>query len=487
MDEANNEITIYSHAPIGLREIALMAIKLKVEPFVHEPADNSPKEDDETLINKINKTDLPKLIDGMNQEFLEGYVKNNKVSELYSSDDARTGYCGRADFKGSTRDNIFTFIQWNRMYGGLDCRRSFPNGMKLRFVHGHDDPYVGIDYYGYKALLAESNEEAKIDSLDNLLGKRHTGSRWSYEENAGNYNAYVSYDDNKFVSYRDQMKEYIDVKRKKVSYEESQVGSYKNKMGRNRSVEHNRKPMSLLAAFGMALALETIKAPPVVLALRHFPSVIFSSSLATALTFSGIGLLVGGCILFALYKKYAASVSSESGSNLWLAMKNDPKRILGIFVAAAVTAVPVVVLAILHFPALLLVSSFATNFIFSAIGSLVGGFILEHYWGPVLGHEKSDKLEQAIGRQDKKDKGETFHGGASRSIPPKGNHEHGDKGAGGDKTEDGINDNDPTLQNRSRKLLINNGVLSAGRGEARSKSEGISQHRTDEGILVASV
>lgn len=113
LSKDQKEITIYSHAGIGLNTIKTLAEKLKVEYI------------DKTLI------DLAQTIDRINAQFQE-HVQNDTVNTLYTDKKMRQGYVG-----SDLSDAPFEFIMWNRLYNKID-RPAEHSGYKVKFVHGHD-------------------------------------------------------------------------------------------------------------------------------------------------------------------------------------------------------------------------------------------------------------------------------------------------------------------------------------------------------------
>jgi len=110
------EITIFSHAGIGLEEIKKLAEQLNVR-----------------YTDKTAK-DLANTIDDINRVFQQNHVQTNKVHELYTQEDMVKGYGGYADLRHAP----FVFIMWNRSYDFL-TRPSEKNNYKINFAHGHDN------------------------------------------------------------------------------------------------------------------------------------------------------------------------------------------------------------------------------------------------------------------------------------------------------------------------------------------------------------
>ncbi len=131
-----NQVFIFSHAPIGLKTVMSLAKKLNV-PYL----DDSPH----LLMQTINQ---------INKVFFENYVRQNKVHTLFDPAILEAGYCG---YKINPETNPFEHLIWNRDYEDLD-RPFVHKQYNLNFVHGHD---------------ATPETEKNIYNLDgdNLLGK----------------------------------------------------------------------------------------------------------------------------------------------------------------------------------------------------------------------------------------------------------------------------------------------------------------------------
>ncbi|WP_324607133.1 Dot/Icm T4SS effector Wip [Legionella adelaidensis] len=132
LSEDKKEITIYSHAGIGLNTIRSLAEKLKVE------------YKDQTA------SELAQTIDSINIEF-QKHVKSNTVNTLYSREKMYVGYYGYSEIS----DAPLEFIMWNRFYHSLERPASY-SGYKINFVHGHD---------------SHDPTRENIYNLDNALGK----------------------------------------------------------------------------------------------------------------------------------------------------------------------------------------------------------------------------------------------------------------------------------------------------------------------------
>ncbi|NDH08693.1 MAG: type IV secretion protein Dot [Gammaproteobacteria bacterium] len=137
LSEDKTEITIYSHAAIGLDTIELLAEKLKVE------------------YQDSTTSELAQTIDNINEQF-QIHVQDNTVHTLYTPEKMREGYEGgtwrdRPDLS----DEPLTFIMWNRRYTEIN-RPAEHLGYKVCFAHGHDS---NDRSYGH------------LYNLDNYLGK----------------------------------------------------------------------------------------------------------------------------------------------------------------------------------------------------------------------------------------------------------------------------------------------------------------------------
>ena len=137
LSEDKKEISIYSHALIGLSNVENLASQLKVN------------YDDSTAVK------LAETIEEVNNKF-QSYVMKNKVNELY---DARI------------QAGPLWFVMWNRNHATL-IRPKEKNNYKLNFIHGHD---------------SREKTLGNIYNLDNTLGK-------SEVENKGTYTFTYSHD-----------------------------------------------------------------------------------------------------------------------------------------------------------------------------------------------------------------------------------------------------------------------------------------------------
>lgn len=139
--DTTNELTIFSHAPIGIGEIELLTNKMAVH--CHD-----------TLHLCIKK---------INQNF-HNYMKNPKkrISTLYFNNDyfqpnSPTSPQTRSNAQKTnvaTKENIIHYCMWNRNINDIHRPRVYHDYL-LTFIHGHDS--------------SESNEK-HVHSLNNTLG-----------------------------------------------------------------------------------------------------------------------------------------------------------------------------------------------------------------------------------------------------------------------------------------------------------------------------
>lgn len=141
LSEDNKEITIYSHAGIGLNTIKSLAQKLNVE------------------FKDTTAEDLARTIDNINEQF-QTHVQNNTVNTLYTREKMYSGYSGYSDLS----DAPVEFIMWNRLYHHID-RPAVHSGYNVNFVHGHDSSDPTKD---------------NIYNLDNSLGKMEHMNKGAY-------------------------------------------------------------------------------------------------------------------------------------------------------------------------------------------------------------------------------------------------------------------------------------------------------------------
>ncbi|KTD20668.1 Dot/Icm T4SS effector Wip [Legionella londiniensis] len=143
LNDDQNEITIYSHAGIGLTNIQAIAKKLGVTYW-----DSSVKS-------------LAATIENINTKFQE-YVQNHTVHTLYDQDNI-TG-----EFQ-EPESAPFEHLMWNRSYSTLD-RPAQKNNYQIQFAHGHDSTELTHEH---------------IFNLDNVLGKKNPFN--GDTNNCGNY------------------------------------------------------------------------------------------------------------------------------------------------------------------------------------------------------------------------------------------------------------------------------------------------------------
>jgi hypothetical protein len=139
---SDNNITIYSHAGIGLNTIQTLAQKLEVD------------------YQDTTTDELAQTIDNINAAFQQ-YVQSNTVNTLYTRDKMLQGYSGYVELC----DAPFEFIMWNRVYDNIH-RPTSQHDYSMHFVHGHD---TDDKQYG-----------SHIFNLDNLLGKGQYFSQGAY-------------------------------------------------------------------------------------------------------------------------------------------------------------------------------------------------------------------------------------------------------------------------------------------------------------------
>ncbi len=132
LSKNKNEITIYSHAPIGLSIIKKLAEKLHV------------------AYQDATVSLLAATIDRVNMAF-QTHVSENFVHRLYEASILQAAYSSRFDL----RNYPMEYIMWNRLYEGID-RPDKHSDYQIKFVHGHDSSYT--------------IKEKHIINLDNILG-----------------------------------------------------------------------------------------------------------------------------------------------------------------------------------------------------------------------------------------------------------------------------------------------------------------------------
>jgi hypothetical protein len=142
LSEDKKEITIYSHAGIGLNTIKSLAQKLKVE------------------YKDATASELAQTIDSINVQF-QKHVQNNTVNTLYAREKMYEGYYS---INSDLSDAPLEFIMWNRLYHHID-RLAVHSGYNVNFVHGHDSSDPTKD---------------NIYNLDNALGKMEDMNQGAY-------------------------------------------------------------------------------------------------------------------------------------------------------------------------------------------------------------------------------------------------------------------------------------------------------------------
>lgn len=123
LDKSNNEITIFSHAPIDLADIKGLSLYFDV-PY-----------NDRSIVT------FGEMIDAINGK--------TKPDQLYP-------HCSPYHFDKHERFHPIYRCAWNRCLTDLNRPAIHPNGFKMHWVHGHDP-------------LCESDDH--ITNLDNELGK----------------------------------------------------------------------------------------------------------------------------------------------------------------------------------------------------------------------------------------------------------------------------------------------------------------------------
>lgn len=136
LSEDKKEITIHSHAAIGLNTVKSLAKAINV------------------YYRAATTIELAETIDEINKKFQE-HVQANTVHTLYTRVDMLKGF--KESDKVDLRYTPWVFIMWNRAYNKI-FRPAKHSGYKVSFAHGHDssDP---------------KQEKDHIYNLDNNLGK----------------------------------------------------------------------------------------------------------------------------------------------------------------------------------------------------------------------------------------------------------------------------------------------------------------------------
>ncbi|MBS0286274.1 MAG: hypothetical protein JSR17_03210 [Proteobacteria bacterium] len=132
LDETNNRLAIFSHAPIGIESVQYIAQKLGVT------------YKDNTMV------ELAQTIENINTVFTNEYVNKKRVHTLFADGDNLAGP-ENADPKVAP----FTHLIWNRNHS-VNRPENY-KGYKLKFIHGHD--------------YRETTLAHRIYNLDNHLGK----------------------------------------------------------------------------------------------------------------------------------------------------------------------------------------------------------------------------------------------------------------------------------------------------------------------------
>jgi len=148
LNPESTEITLYSHAGIGLDTIKQLA-----------------KKDFICTYNDSNAPELAKTIDDINSGFQQKFVKQSIDNESCKSEIMYRAYDGACDLS----QYPFVCAMWNRFYNNLR-RPPELNNYKIVYVHGHDsnDPM---------------NHEDHVCNLDfdNFLGKSLSGNIGIYK------------------------------------------------------------------------------------------------------------------------------------------------------------------------------------------------------------------------------------------------------------------------------------------------------------------
>lgn len=134
LSEDKEEITIYSHAGIGLDTIESLAKKLVVE------------------YKDATASELAQTIENINVQFQE-HVQKSSVNTLYTHEKMYEAYSSHKNCDLS--DAPLVFIMWNRCYDQIR-RPAFHLSYNINFVHGHD---------------SSDPKKDNIYNLDNFLGK----------------------------------------------------------------------------------------------------------------------------------------------------------------------------------------------------------------------------------------------------------------------------------------------------------------------------
>ncbi len=155
LNQANGdhpELTIYSHAAIGLANVQQLAALFHVS-YVD-----------------VTPQALARTIDAINQTFQLEYVQTNRVRQLCPEHKMIEGYEGNQGLHSpDLSDAPLVFLMWNRNYRQID--RPFNNDRySLVYVHGHDDADP----------LANEKYVHNLDDENNKLGKNLYSNRGTY-------------------------------------------------------------------------------------------------------------------------------------------------------------------------------------------------------------------------------------------------------------------------------------------------------------------
>jgi hypothetical protein len=148
LNDQENEITIYSHAPIDMVEVMSLAQSFKIS------------------FKDASPVELAETIDKINEAF-KIKVEANQLTQLYKDQVGKyESYCRRKGF--STEPDTacpMEYIAHNRDYTTLNRDADY-NGYKICWVHGHDNSYPST---------------ATVFSLDNLLAKLNNAYKGIYD------------------------------------------------------------------------------------------------------------------------------------------------------------------------------------------------------------------------------------------------------------------------------------------------------------------
>lgn len=142
------QMSIYSHAPIGLQTIRGLAQKLGIQ------------------YKDRKMEDLARTIDAINTKFLTDYVARARIHELFDNDFLDDPF----DIDPITHP--FAHLMWNRDHHSLQRPEDYKD-YHLKFIHGHD--------YNQRAV------RGRVYNLDNELGKHP-------ELHEGRYNIHYTHE-----------------------------------------------------------------------------------------------------------------------------------------------------------------------------------------------------------------------------------------------------------------------------------------------------